>query len=516
MLTCRARRCNAPWGVDMRKQGLLLGTALLLCSNIFVKGLGFFYRVMLVRLLGAEGIGLVEMVSPLFSFLLVIAGLGLQLALSQSTASGRFAPAGEFRTAKILLTLSGGLVCLLSFQLAPFLIRHFVPDQRIYQCFVAVLPAIFIISLASAYRGYFQGQRQVSALGMSQSVEQIVRIACGLWLVSRLAGLGIEKAAAGASLATVCGEAAGFCYLILRLKAGREPLKAPFSFKTAGRLLRFGLPVTLGRLATSAIMMLQAFLIPLCLQKAGWDMRAATEMYGRFSGVAMSMIHLPGVFTSALAVAVMPAVAEEAGGGNLLKSRVGNSLRAAGVFTFPGMLLLFCFADQLCGIIFHSPLAAPLVRLLALGGCFFHLQITLASILQGLGEVRALLINNILAGLILLAGIVLLVPRPTLGISGAALAADVAWVSGFTLNLLHFLRVSRLKFDWVNVLAKPTFAALIAGGVYLLTRGFIANLPLSDTWRMLCGMLATAAAYFVVLLLVKGLSIGLWSRIKRK
>ena len=44
---------------QIKAQGLFLGTLLLLISNIIVKGLGFFYRVALVRLLGAEGIGLV-------------------------------------------------------------------------------------------------------------------------------------------------------------------------------------------------------------------------------------------------------------------------------------------------------------------------------------------------------------------------------------------------------------------------------------------------------------------------
>lgn len=495
------------------KQGLLWGTIVLLFSNIFVKGLGFFYRVMLVRLLGAEGIGLVEMVMPLYSFLLVVAGLGIQLALSQRTAALGRAAAGEFRTAQILLVISGGTICLLAFYLAPFLTSHFVPDARIYEGFIAILPGIFIISLASAYRGYFQGQQQVSTIGMSQSVEQVVRTACGIWLVGRLASQGIETAAMGASIATVLGEVAGFLYLVLRLKINGDSLRARFSPTSAKRLLRFGLPVTAGRLATSGILMLQAFLIPFCLQMAGWDMRAATEMYGRFAGVALALVHLPNVFTSALAVSVMPAVAEQSGGGQLLNKRVANSLQAAGIFTMPGMLVIFLFAEPLCATLFNSPLAAPLVRILAVGGIFSHLQVTLASVLQGLGQVRALLINNILAGLVLLAGIVLLVP--TIGIEGAAYAANIAWLSGFMLNLLHLRRICRISLQWGNILLKPALAALIAAILFMLYQPLLNNLLLPGLLSLLLPLMLVGLSYFAVLLLSKGLSIGLWSRIKK-
>ena len=72
-----------------KKTGLFWGTVFLLASNIITKGLGFFYRVVLVRILGTEGVGLIEMVTPIFAFLLVVSGLGIQTALSQKIAAKR-------------------------------------------------------------------------------------------------------------------------------------------------------------------------------------------------------------------------------------------------------------------------------------------------------------------------------------------------------------------------------------------------------------------------------------------
>ena len=143
-----------------KQQSLLLGTTILLISNILVKGLGFAYRVFLVRLLGAEGMGLIEMVGPLYSFLLVLGGFGIPLAISQKTAEeAHGSPANLlsiFKSGRFLLFFFGLGTMALAYLFLPTLMQYFAPDQRIYLALKAILPAIPIISLASAYRGHFR------------------------------------------------------------------------------------------------------------------------------------------------------------------------------------------------------------------------------------------------------------------------------------------------------------------------------------------------------------------------
>jgi stage V sporulation protein B len=460
-----------------KKTGLFWGTILLLGSNIFVKGLGFFYRVVLVRLLGVEGVGLIEMVSPVFSFLLVLGGCGIQTSLSQIIASRQGAEGHSyFRTALVLLTFTSLGLTAAAYCAAPWLVAHFAPDERILICLQLILPAIIIICLASAFRGLFQGLKYVGTIGMSQNVEQITRVIVGIWVIGQMAGLALPLKISAVSLATVCGEGIGFFYLLLVYFRGRkeyflEPRQGfGFSFKAARELLTLGLPLTASRLASTTIMMLQAILIPVCLKMAGWDIRAATEIYGRFAGVALALLHLPGVFTAALTVSVLPAVAEsmtfDITGRRLMRQRVNDSLQAASSFTLLGMLLLFIFADPLCTLLFNNPPAAPILRILTLGGVFLYLQLTIISVLQGLGEVKILLVNNVISGVILLTGIILLTPRPDFGINGAAIAVDLSWICGFILNLISVYRKAKIKLNWRNIALKPALAAMAALLIY--------------------------------------------------
>ncbi|NLF79604.1 MAG: polysaccharide biosynthesis protein [Clostridia bacterium] len=489
----------------------------MLGSNIFVKGLGFFYRVVLVRLLGVEGVGLVEMVSPVFSFLLVLGGCGIQTSLSQIVAAKQGSESHiYFRTALMILAISSTLLTAAAYFAAPWLVRQFAPDERILFCLQLILPAIIIICLASAFRGLFQGLKYVGAIGMSQNVEQITRVAVGIWLIGQMAVLALPEKVGAVSLATVCGEGIGFLYLLYVYFRGRkEYFLAPsrnhsFSFKAARELLALGLPLTASRLVSTGIMMLQAILIPLCLKLGGWDIRAATEIYGRFAGVALALLHLPGVFTSALSVSVLPAVAEsmtyDITGRRLMRQRINDSLQAASSFTLLGMLLLFLFASPLCTLLFDNPPAAVILRILTIGGIFLYLQVTLISVLQGLGEVKILLVNNIICGVVLISGILLLTPLPSLGISGAAIAVDISWLCGFCLNLYGVYRKAKIKLDWSNIALKPAAAALIVLLFYYSQQFFSPSLIENQNMTtMLWQGIMVIAVYLLSLILSGGL-----------
>ena len=52
-------------------------------ANFITRIIAFFYRVYIVRLIGSEGIGLYEMVFPVYSLILVITTAGIPMAVSK-------------------------------------------------------------------------------------------------------------------------------------------------------------------------------------------------------------------------------------------------------------------------------------------------------------------------------------------------------------------------------------------------------------------------------------------------
>ncbi len=496
----------------LKKQTLFMGTLILLCANIIIKALGFFYRVILVRLLGTEGVGLTEMIVPVYSFFLVIAGWGIGLAMSRMIAHADeqkdyLRVAQIFTTGKTLLISNSLIVTLFAFLFAPHFITYIAPDTRIYHCFLLLIPSIFIIALSSSYRSFFQGIQQMSIIGGGQLTEQLIRTIVGISFALFLLPYGLEVAILAVAIGTFFGELGGNLYLWFRfrcLTARDYPLEKATSkicLPLAYNMAKFGTPVTLNRTVSSGILMLQSILIPLCLQKGGFDMPTATALYGNFAGVAMSLIHLPGVFTTSLTVSIIPGIAAVLHQPKALQNRINQALNATIYCTLPGMLVLFCYSSELCDFLFHAPEAAPILTLLSLGGIFLYLQITLSGILQGLGEVQYLLFTMVVNGILLLGGIYWLVPKPWLGIRGAAIAIMVSALASCLLNGWRLISKNYFRPQlWKGILL-PLLAIFIGYLAMEISKIFLINSHYSFLATMTLSTAIAMAVYGGILLL---------------
>ena len=78
------------------------------------------------------------------------------------------------------------------------------------------------------------------------------------------------------------------------------------------------------------------------------------------------------------------------------------------------------------------------------------------------------MINNTVSGCLLLLGVALLVPLPGVGIYGAALASDLAWLCGFLLHLATVRRHLRQGLPWRRIAGPPLLALAAALAVWLL------------------------------------------------
>ena len=122
---------------------------------------------------------------------------------------------------------------------------------------------------------------------------------------------------------------------------------------------------------------------------------------------------------------------------------------------------------------------------------------TLAGVLQGLGDVKRLLVNNAVSGCVLLIGVALLVPLPGVGMYGAALATDLAWLCGFLLHLAALRRHLALSLPWGRIAGAPLLALAAAGGAWLAAAEISGELSASGSG--LIGVGAAAIAYLLTL-----------------
>ncbi len=443
----------------MQRQSFIAGTSVLIGASLVTRVLGFIYRIALTRLIGAEGIGLFQMVFPLLTLVLTIVTFGMGVSVSKLVAES-MVTGDRPRIRRILIVALGttsslAIVLTLAMVLfGHFFARYLFTDPRAYYPFITLTPIIGIIAIASVLRGYFQGLQVMSTPAVASIVETLVRIVA-VWVIAALSlakGKGLEYAAASVSGGMILGELAGclYMYIIYRRKSRVSALVLPTNTgkteslsKTLHAMLQIALPVTFSRFIGSIAFAIEPILVTRSLLLAGITTAMATRMYGEYSGMAIPLLVFPTVFTYSLAVQLVPSISEAmaVGRSELVARRLYQSFRVTALVGFPTSLILLQFATPLCESIFHHPNVAPLLAIMAPSGFLLYLQGPLSGILQGINKAGIAMRNSLIGSALKLIIIYLLASKPTVGIAGVAIAVSIS-VSLTT--LLHINSVHRI------------------------------------------------------------------------
>ncbi|MBM7855279.1 stage V sporulation protein B [Desulfohalotomaculum tongense] len=459
----------------MKKQSFIYGALVLLIASIFNRAVGFAYQIIVIRLIKPEGVGLFNMVYPVYVMVMVLSTMGIPLAISklvaEEIASNNTRGAYRiFYICLILLILSGTLFTLGLFFAAPLLVKYYFPNPKVYYSFLALIPGIFIVSLCSAFRGFFQGLQQMTPTAVTQVIEQLVRVTAGLTIAYFLLPRGVEYAAIGISLGVVCGEITGFLTMLFIYLRSR-PLAPGFSgsFETLGtslqRIFSLGIPVTLTRFVSTALMSIDAVLIPHRLQAGGLTLQQATALYGQFVGIAQTLLLTPGVITAALATALIPAVSDALAQNNikLVQSRTSEAIRLTNIAAFPCIVLFLFIPEELCRLLFGYQEAGQSLAIMALGGLFLYFSQTTTGILQGMGEAIRPFKNLVIASSFKIAGIYFLTANADLGIKGTSMAIVLYCVIMAGLNYIDLKKLTGFRMYFVVSVIKPFFSAVLMG-----------------------------------------------------
>lgn len=167
-----------------RKGGFLSGVVVLTASTILVKILGLVYRIPMLRLLGAEGMGYFNTSFELYALIAVTATAGLPVALSVrisgSLAGGRYGEVQKTYRTALALFLAVGLAgaAVLAFGSVP--LAAFLKSGNARPSILAIAPALFFTCAAGALRGYFQGFGNMVPTAVSQLIEAAGKLVFGL------------------------------------------------------------------------------------------------------------------------------------------------------------------------------------------------------------------------------------------------------------------------------------------------------------------------------------------------
>ncbi len=514
---CERRRLH------LNRDSFLKGAFVLAVAGVVSRSLGAIYRFILPWFLENEALGLYQMAYPVYAALLSVSGTGIPIAISKlvSAKAANENREGVVRVLKIaffiLAFLGVGTTFLMYFGAAPFA-QYVLKDPRAQFTIRAIAPALFFVSIMCAFRGFFQGLQWMTPHGVSQVVEQFIRVGTIIFALIVLAPDNQLLGAVGASFGAVTGAVAGLIYLtgtFFRHRGGlldsiggsarSRPLESPWEITK--KIFALAIPVSLAGVTFPVINFIDSAVVPARLQVAGLDMEAATALYGVLSGKAMVFVNAPLFFTSGLALSLVPAIseAEAKGDEKTLRRRSRMGLRVSFVVNVAAAAGLFLLSREIPMLLWDAPKAGVPLAVLSGGVLFITIQLTCSGILQGLGRPDIPLRNLAVALIVKFAVTWFLTGFPSWNIKGAAMGSTLAFLVGASLNLTAVqLRIGHML-DFDSMILRPGAAVLIMGLAVKGSWWAVFNGLQSTKAATLTAILAGVFSYGVALLLVGGL-----------
>lgn len=489
----------------MSKQTFLMGALILTLANLLVRAMGFCYQIIVVRLIGTEGIGIFNMIYPLYIAAIVITTLGLPLAVSKYTAEdmakNRIAQTEKTLGAAVsILLLISGLFSFLLIWVSPYLIKKIYTDPRVIPSFLILIPTLMLIAVSSCLRGFFQGSSDMRPTAAAQLVEQIIRFASGIPLVYFLAPLGLIWASVSLSAGIFLSEVGGLLLLVIIYKktTRRKKLVAFPSLPILTRLFGFGIPVTATKIVSTLVGAIEASLIPRQLIKAGSTIGEATAFFGELTGVAFTLLNVPSTLSYSLATTLVPATSEAQSKKQkaVLNQRTTDAVSITLLAGIPCALILFFWGPALATRLFHVNHAGDILQILALGAVFLYLAQTTSGILQGLGCVKTIFATTSCAGFLRLSGIYYFGAHPILGTSGIALSYAASFICLAVLNLTVIKGLTGFSLEGSFFLRMS-----IAGLALCSLLQFLGPYVINSTLYLVCATFLLMLVFFLILLL---------------
>ena len=460
---------------------LVTGTVILTLTGLLSRFIGFFYRIFLSNVFGAEGMGIYQLIAPVLALSFALTVSGIQTAISKYVASETSTRdyRTSFRTlwAGFLMAMAISVVCALYIYLyADMIAVTLLLEARTAPLLRIIALSIPMATVHSCINGYFYGIRKTAIPAISQLAEQICRVGSVYLIYHICSRHNMEPTISFAVVGLVIGESASMIVSVIAIMyrahqvfpavdnhdrhsahsllpaRSTQRRKSQFSASDSvpaayrhimGQLLQLAVPLSANRLVINLLQSVEAIYIPNRLMAYGLNNADALGVYGVLTGMSLPLILFPSAITNSISVLLLPIVSEADASGNqtAVRRAIMTSIRYC-MLLGCGCTAMFLLLGRSAGrLLFHSELAGSFILTLSFICPFMYIASTLGSILNGLGKTAQTFLFSVVSLLLRLLFVFFAIP--VYGIKGYLWGMLASQMLQTFLCMVSALRISK-------------------------------------------------------------------------
>ena len=396
----------------MSKKNFIKGTFILTFAGALTRLLGFFFKMYLSRHIGAEGVGLYQLIMPVCAISYAIGISGFEVATSRliaiNTSTKQYDKAYYISLLCMVLSLSICIFCCFFIRInADFIATKLFQNSECTPLIRTIVLSIPFSCIHCIVSSYYIGQEKTAFPAFSQLAEQIIRIGSVFIMVE----ITHKTDASTAVLSLVIGEAGAAIISLISIVMARKKKKSNFNlFQNIRQIFRTVIPISVNRSTLHGLQSLETVLIPQMLLQSGLSASESLATYGIITGMALPIILFPATLSNSVSLMLLPSVSKIKNNTPKLKETGHNALLFSLIFGLFCTILFVTAGAPLGAFCFKEEKVADFVRIMAWLCPFVFLSSTYKSMLNALGKSTQVFINNSISESICILFIILLVP----------------------------------------------------------------------------------------------------------
>lgn len=338
--------------------------------------------------------------------------------------------------------------------------------------------------------------------------------------------LGAAGGTAGTGVGAMCGLITIMAiYALLmpaihhRMKVGHGSPVTQSRRVLAKELFSIATPIIIGTAVFSMTNLIDMKMVNSLLLKSGYSVREANSLYGMLSGKYATLTTLPVSISTALATAIIPAIAYSITLGQRQETnrKINTAFRMTMVLSIPAAVGLGVLANPILLLLYPAySKGGYLLQLGSISIIFLAMAQIITGILQGAGYVKVPVIAALCGAVLKIPLNAVLIPireihifgiTIPINVGGAVLSTIVCYMVVVAIDLFVLLRMmgKGVKLDFTGAFLKPMVASLVMGAsCYAAYTACMWVLP-SNTVACLLAIGLGGMVYLGYMLLIRGI-----------
>lgn len=492
----------------MQSKHYFKNAAILTATGLLLRAAGMFFRIYIAARVGAEGMGLYQLIYTVYSLAITLATAGLSVASTRICADyfalNKPGAARKAMQSILLLGFSLGVAAaLLLFFGAPLAGNLWLQDERAALSLRILAPSLPFMALSAVLRGYFMARREVGPNSQAQILEQVIRIGIVALVLDSASQQSVSAACAAIVFGNTISEVVSWIYMEISYRRDLRQLPRQKEPVAGLRRTLWGLlaPITANQYLTSTLRTIENVMVPACLAGYTLSRELALSQYGALKGMAMPVLFFPFSFLGTLSTLLLPEITEayvqrRYQSLTYLINRVilltlSISVLAGGLFTL--------FAYPIGEILYKSAEIGFYIMLLGPIAPFMYLESMVDGILKGLNQQLSTFHYSALDSVVRIALIWFLLPR--MGMKGFLFVMIVSNLLTSILNFRRLLTTIQMRVNWLDWVVKPIFSFVCAGVFFRFVMLPLIPWHLSTLVSTILGCVVISLFYGLMLLL---------------